>query len=244
MTLSDKITENKFAKQLIGVTADITSSHVKLSLQNRSLNYDELGTDNEKLIKKTFDYYYNLTVNVKDLEMVIAFLEIEDRNKIRKVYPKIEKQKDYYNYHVENFIIRIISIADIIGKIGHVVFQTGIKDKRCNGYTFKDKIKNTEALLSSKIEALLEHTKSIKEKRHKLLHEGDKDFTYFYSVVVFEDFTRDMGSNEAILRKGLTEEALKREIKTIKKEINDTVDMIVEILELMSGKLAETIKAI
>jgi hypothetical protein len=109
MTLSDKITENKFAKQLIGVTADITSSHVKFSLQNRSLNYDELGTDNEKLIKKTFDYYYNLTVNVKDLEMVIAFLEIEDRNKIRKVYPKIEKQKDYYNYHVENFIIRNIN---------------------------------------------------------------------------------------------------------------------------------------
>ena len=244
MTLSDKITESNFAKQLIGVTADITSSHVKLSLQNRSLNYDELGTDNEKLIKKTFNYYYNLTVSVKDLEMVIAFLEIEDRNKIRKVYPKIEKQKDYYNYHVENFIIRIISIADIIGKIGHVVFQTGIEDKRCNGYTFKDKIKNTVALLSSKIEALLEHTKSIKEKRHKMLHEGDKDFTYFYSVVVFEDFTRDMDSDEAILRKGLTEEALKREIKTIKKEINNSVDMIVEILELMSGKLVETIKAL
>lgn len=112
------------------------------------------------------------------------------------------------------------------------------------GYTFKDKIINTEALLSSKIEALLEHTKSIKEKRHKLLHKGDKDFTYFYSVVVFEDFTRDMDSDEAILRKGLTEEALKREIKTIKKEINDTVDMIVEILEFMSGKLIEIIKAI
>lgn len=137
-----------------------------------------------------------------------------------------------------------ISIADIIGKIGHIVFQTGIEDIRCNGYTFKDKIKNTEALLSSKIEALLEHTKSIKEKRHKLLHEVDKDFTYFYSVVIFEDFTRDMDSDDAILRKGLTEEALKREIKTIKKEINDTVDMIVEILELMSGKLVETIKAL
>lgn len=244
MTLSDKITENKFAKHLIGVTADITSSHVKLSLQNRSLNYDELGTANEKLIKKTFDYYYNLTVNVKDLEMVIAFLDIEDRNKIRKIYPKIEKQKDYYNYHVENFIIRIISIPDIIGKIGHVVFQTGIEDKHCNGYTFKDKIKNTEALLSSKIETILDYTKSIKGKRHKLLHEGDKDFTYFYSVVIFEDFTRDMGSNEAILRKGLTEEALKREINIIKKELSDTVDMIVEILELMSDKLVETIEAL
>jgi hypothetical protein len=92
-----------------------------------------------------------------------------------------------------------ISIADIIGKIGHIVFQTGIEDKHCNGYTFKDKIKNTEALLSSKIEALLEHTKSIKKKRHKLLHEGDKDFTYFYSVVIFEDFTRDVDSDEVNL---------------------------------------------
>lgn len=77
-----------------------------------------------------------------------------------------------------------------------------------------------------------------------MLHEGDKDFTYFYSVVIFEDFTRDMDSDKAISRKRLTEEALKREIKTIKKEINDTVDMIVKILELMSGKLVETIEAI
>lgn len=109
MTLSDKITESNFAKELIGVTGSITSSHLKLYLQDRSLNYDELGTEQEKIIKQIFNYYYNLTVNVKDLEMVIAFLEIEDRNKIRKVYPKIEKQKDYYNYHVENFIIRNIN---------------------------------------------------------------------------------------------------------------------------------------
>ncbi len=244
MTLSDKITESNFAKELIGVTGSITSSHLKLYLQDRSLNYDELGTEQEKIIKQIFNYYYNLTVSVKDLEMVITFLELEDRNLISSLYPQIESQKDYYNYHVENFIIRIISIADIIGKIGNVVFQTGIDDKRCNGYTFKDKIKITEALLSSKIEALLEHTKSIKKKRHKLLHEGDKDFTYFYSVVIFEDFTRDMDSDKAISRKRLTEEALKREIKTIKKEINDTVDMIVKILELMSGKLVETIEAI
>jgi DNA-binding TFAR19-related protein (PDSD5 family) len=53
-----------------------------------------------------------------------------------------------------------------------------------------------------------------------------------------------MDSDEAILRKGLTEEALKREINIIKKELNDTVDMIVKILELMSGKLVETIEAI
>lgn len=53
-----------------------------------------------------------------------------------------------------------------------------------------------------------------------------------------------MDSDEAILRKVLTEEALKREIKIIKKEINDTVNMIVEILKLMSGKLIGTIKAI
>ena len=43
MTLSDKITESNFAKELIGVTGSITSSHLKLYLQDRSLNYDELG---------------------------------------------------------------------------------------------------------------------------------------------------------------------------------------------------------
>lgn len=88
MTLSDKMTENKFAKELIGATLDITSSHLKLSLQDRNLNYDELGTEQEKIIKQIFDYYYNLTVNVEDLEMVIAFLEIEDRNKCAKYIQK------------------------------------------------------------------------------------------------------------------------------------------------------------
>jgi len=45
-----------------------------------------------------------------------------------------------------------------------------------------------------------------------------------------------MDSDEAILRKVLTEEALKREINIIKKELSDTVDMIIEILELMRDK--------
>ena len=50
MTLSDKIRENKFAKELIGATGSINSSHLKLYLQDRSLNYDELDT--EQRVKK------------------------------------------------------------------------------------------------------------------------------------------------------------------------------------------------
>lgn len=59
MTLSDKIIENNFAKELIGATGSITSSHLKLYLQDSSLNYDEFGTGQEKIIKQIFNYYYN-----------------------------------------------------------------------------------------------------------------------------------------------------------------------------------------
>lgn len=243
MKLIDKISKTNFVRELVRVASSITSSYGEMLLHDKSLDYDDLGTHDEKMIMQTFNYFYNLQAIVKDLEMVIAFLEIKDRSEIKNMYPKIEYQKDYFNYHVENFIFRIISITDIIGKIGNSVYQTGLEEKRCNGYTFKDKIKSSEIHLSSKLEALLDYTKSIRDKRHKLLHKGDKDYYYFYSVVVFEDFMPDGNSEETMERKKLTDEALKREIGIIKSEISNTVDMVADILAGMYDKLLELTKS-
>lgn len=108
----------------------------------------------QQLKKEIFYHYSALQTVIQDLEKTFVFLKI-DYKKILEIYSDLPDKKSYYVYHFENYIIRVNTISDLCGKIGNLVYQTGISDEKSNGYNFKETIKNINVNISNKLEEIL-----------------------------------------------------------------------------------------
>lgn len=116
-TLSDQLVSSKFGFDFMKVLAPLTGKHLKIFLDNPGTNYEEIGDTKEKQLKHIAHLYGLLQTSVKDLELVLIFLRIENRKSITELFPALESQDQYFKYHLENFIIRIITITDVVGKL-------------------------------------------------------------------------------------------------------------------------------
>ena len=222
--------------------APLTAKHLKIFLENKGTNYDEIGDDKEKKLKEIAHYYGLLQTSVSDLELVLTFLKIEDRELLTKLYPTLESQEQYYKYHLENFIIRIITITDIVGKLGNSIFETGLTEDKCNGYTFKEKINQTDTTCSDLIKNLLVETKEIKDKRHSKLHTGDTKIGYFEGIVFWDELSKIVKSEADPILNDLTNNNIKEEIALLEKDIRHVIDLVIEFTDYATDKFIEIAK--
>ena len=77
MTFSEQLYTSTLSVKLIQLVKPIVSSHLEQCLADKSLNYDELGDENEKKLKKSMTIYANLGTVVSDLEKVVVFLRLD-----------------------------------------------------------------------------------------------------------------------------------------------------------------------
>lgn len=109
--------------------------HLEIALKSSNLDYEAYGAENEKLLKKILHYYSNLFIVLKDLDFALLFLQ-KERALILKHYPDIESQENYYNYHFENYYIRLVTLGDLIGRLGNLVYGLGINLNKSSSYIF------------------------------------------------------------------------------------------------------------
>ena len=114
---------------------------------------------------------YKIYDKLRIFKKVFIFIEI-DRNKIIEFYPNIESQESYFKYHIENYIIRVNTIMDLVGQLGNLLYETKIKDKDCNCYIFKEKIKTEHREIADILEDILKYVNDRKKRRNKKLHTG------------------------------------------------------------------------
>lgn len=161
-TLSDHLYDGKFFNMLVHEASKAIIKKGKIQFKEEN----SILTEDDKAILKMFEYVLSLQGVLKDIEKVLVFLQI-DTKKIKKVYPLLNADEEYYKYHFENYIIRIIILQDIVGKLGNILYKTNIKDEKCNGYNFADALKKLDNPNHSHMSAILERSKDIKQTRHK-----------------------------------------------------------------------------
>ncbi|HCT24189.1 MAG TPA: hypothetical protein DIW54_13040 [Chitinophagaceae bacterium] len=238
-TLLYKLTHTKFGLEFIKALAPITGKHLKLFLKNPTSNFGDFCNEKEKKLKEISHYYNLLQTAVSDLDIVLTFLKIEDRKAILQIFPTLESQEQYYRYHLENFIIRIITITDIIGKLGNSIFETGIPEEKCNGYTFKEKIKTTDLNCSALVERLLLETKEIKDKRHNKIHTGVTKIGYLEGIVFWDELTKIIESEADPILEVLTDTNIQEEIELLEKDIRYVIDLVIDFTDYATDKFIE-----
>ncbi|MHA7607880.1 Cthe_2314 family HEPN domain-containing protein [Elizabethkingia meningoseptica] len=225
-TLSDHIYDGKFFKLLVNKTSKIVVKKGKIKFQGENSTI----TEDEKLILKMFEYLNSLQEVLQDIEKVLLFLEI-DTKKIKKVFPGLQGDEEYYKYHFENYIIRIISLQDIAGKLGNILYNTNINDEKCNGYNFADTLKKLGNKNHSLMSAILERTKDIKKVRHKKLHRGEGEIAQLKGIIFWDDLEKVTNQNFDKILHQMSAEDLKAQISSIETETIEIINLINEFFD-------------
>lgn len=224
--LSDIFHKNKLSPKIL-------EDNIRIAIyEYENLFNEKTYTEEQKLVKKIFNIYTAIQNVVQDLEKTLIFLRIEYK-KILEIYPNLDDKKSYYIYHFENYFIRINTITDLIGKIGNMICKTNIDDEKCNGYNFKEKVKNVHSNIANAVEEILVYTKDLKLVRHKKIHTGKAEIENLKDIVLWSDLAKYTKDEYDSLLDDFTEIKLKEEIDRIENEIKELLKLTNQYFDLL-----------
>lgn len=229
-TFADNLHSSKLSPKLVNLAKPIVANHMKQCLEDKSLKYHVIGTEREKCIKKAVECFANLQTIIEDLETVILFLKT-DKNDIYKLYPSLTTE-DFYNYHLENYIIRINSIPDALAKLGNAICNLKIRKKDCTAFfLLRHKfIKKNNAIKKAMVQ-LIDKISKIKKMRNAKVHEGSTDIDYFKSVTCL-DYINQLGMADPLIEE-YAQKKKNEVIDSMQNEINDIIKLTVDFLDCL-----------
>lgn len=236
-TFRDIFLKGEFIEVYIKNLAPVISAYFSRALKTKGYDLFLEDDDREQKIKKVFNCFNQLTNVIDDLETTLIFIKISDHDKISKTFPEFEDTKTYYNYFIENYIIRINSLSDVLGKLLNLLYMTEME--RPNLHSFRNKIQNEYPELNAMIIAFSERIKVTKDKRHEKLHEGSTEFEYLKSIVFWNDLHIITKVETPEILKQATQEDLCQMAKNISQEIQEYVILVRDILNISTTKLKE-----
>ncbi len=241
MKLEQHLEGTQFELELAKALQKFIPEHLNQTLHNSEINYKEYGNPVEKKLKQILHYFSSLYKVLNDLDYTFIFLK-KDRNLILDNYPELENQKAYYNYHFENYYIRLVTLGDILGRLGTLVYQLDLELKKSSAYVFKDKVKKEGYVNISVItDRLIQKLEILKEERHKKLHTGVSDIEPLDGIVIWEDLNKIIGDDTDPLLKEYTDTQILENIEKLKNDTIEIVDLIKEFLVESTTKLNELI---
>jgi hypothetical protein len=233
-----------FVQKLVNYTTGIFSERYK-SLTAQGSSIFNLTTP-ENSIEEQLDSIQKQIIPIEtyltDLTLIPIFLSIK-RNRISSSYAKLTEEQ-YFKYHYDNFIIRIVTSMDICGKIGNTVYGLNIPEKYCNGYSFVNHpaVKNLDC--STKLSELTEYLEPFRSTRHIKIHKGESSENKFSAISFYDWWPVDMKAK----MKGyidILNETTNDNIKAVVIEIYDVIsnmtNKICSFLDSMVPKLDELI---
>lgn len=241
MKLKQHLKGTQFELELAKALLKFVPIHFNEALHNSEINYEEYGNPTEKKLKKILHYFSRLYTVLNDLDYTFIFLK-KERNLILDNYPELENQKAYYNYHFENFYIRLTTLSDILGRLGTLVYQLDIDLKKSSAYVFKEKVKKEGHLNTSAItDRLIQKLKLLKEERHKKLHTGEANIEPLEGIIIWEELNKIIGGEAEPILQEYTDTQITENIEKLKNETIEIVNILKEFLAESIIKLNELI---
>ena len=181
-----------FVQKLVNYTTDILSERYKTLTAQGSSIFDLTTHENpiEKQLNSIQKHIIPIETYLTDLTLIPIFLSIK-RNRISSSYAKLSEDQ-YFKYHYDNFIIRIVTSMDICGKLGNTVYGLNIQEKYCNGYSFVNHptVKNLDC--STKLTELIEYLEPFRSTRHIKIHKGESSQNKFSDIKFYDWWPIDM----------------------------------------------------
>jgi len=243
MELIDKLFESEFSKKLmensvivINKWRSIHAERFKKKLKYES--FESVGTQTELKFYNKSQKFWAIQQVLEDLNNVFLFLKINS-SKILEYYPHIKTQENYYKYHFENYIFRVTTLLDLTGKLGNILFETGIRDDKCNGYNFKEKLKKDHPKLAILVENILKDAEENKKKRNKKLHTGQLEIDELNEIAIWDDYSTvfSQNLNDDPFFKAMTDENIEKMIKNLKTSVINLIGKINIFLDKSIDKI-------
>ena len=239
--MEEYLSGTQFELELAKACQKLIPKYMKEYLNNPELEYEDYGTEAEKKLKLILRFYVNISVVLRDIDLTLKFLG-KDRTAILEDYRFLCSQETYFKYHCENYFIRIITILDIIGKLGTLIYGFDLDLDKVSAYIFKDKVrKDGYDNIARIIDKLINKLAKIKAERHKKLHTGEADIKPFNGIPIWEDLNAIISSDTDDILKQYTDQKIKEEIDILTRSTIELIEIVKEFLEESNSKLNEII---
>ena len=245
-SFSNYFNSSPFMRTLFIATQSIYSRHLKEISTNHNYRgtFDNYGTEKEKYLKSIMTLIGLVQSYFDDLDKVVSFLKV-DKNKISLLYGEAMEIDDYYKYHYDNFIIRIVTSIDLCGKVGNLIFNLAIEERYSNWYSFATHplIKNTDS--AKCIQEFSNYLEDFKNQRHAKVHKGENPQNRFDKIVFWDTLNKVIGKQDDMDAKILSEHTngqIQEAISEIEKTISETARLTFVFLESMITRLEEIVK--
>ena len=171
--LNNKINNSKFTKLLTSVVKDIYAEHLRIFIDDEKkpdAEFNEYGNDRELLLKRIFIRFTNLS---NHFEKLIHILKYIDEEFVTEFCENKELDEiDYYQYHFENFLVRLVSLLDLCAKIGNVLYKLEIPNQKCNWYKFVNHSEIVGKKCCTDLWSFANYLDTLKSDRHIIMHSG------------------------------------------------------------------------
>jgi len=245
--MSENYTElsksSTFIRKLAIAAQPIYAAHMQIMKDNDyDLNFDELGTPKEKLIKGMINAIGSISNYFDDLYKTLDFLRV-DKRKIQHLYPDTISSEIYYKYHYDNFVIRIMTSFDLCGKLGNVVYQLNIQERYANGYAFITHSDIRELEPAQKGAELSDFLENFKQQRHLKVHKGENPENRFDKIVYWDTINKIVSPGEPTseVLEDYTQEEINAAVDEVEQQINEASRYVVAFIDSMEPKQDEII---
>lgn len=187
-------------------------------------------SEDEKRFEIVAEHFFSYLNVIQDLQKVIDFLKIIPDH-ILEYFPFLQNREEYYKYHYENYVLRMSTIPDLIGKLGNAIYNLQIEEKNCNAFKFKtkySKLPDCDKRIVNSIEQILLFTENIREERHLKIHAGKTNTARLTNL------------NQQLLLTKVFEydndfEFKENFVKNISIEISELENQIIKLLEICNS---------
>jgi len=242
MKVSEQYQSRKFHVVLLKAHQEFFKEHFDAAMASEDINYETYGSPKQVKLKLIVQLSSRISMVLEDLDRTFIFLS-KDRKLITEHYPELDTQKEYYDYHLENFYIRLATLLDIIGKLGNEVYGLGLLKDKVSAHVFKDKAKSKGFEKISQITGdLITKIDEYRQARHSKLHTGESEFKIFRKIVIWEDIMKIIDSDVDPLLSDCTDKEIKQQLTELKEFTIEVIKLIERFMDEAAIKLEEFIK--
>lgn len=232
MKISEYYQGEKFYILLVTAVQKFLHKHMDAAMKSKEVDYEMYGSPKQVKLKLIVQLVGRISTVLGDLDRTFIFLA-KDRKLINVHYTDLKTQEEYYDYHLENFYIRLATLLDVIGKIGNEVYDLGLKQDKVSAYVFKDKAKSEGFEKISQItEELIVKIDEYRKARHSKLHTGESEFKIFRKIVIWDDLMKMIKSEVDPILGDHTDNEINKQIGALK-------DFTIEIIQLIEAFMDE-----